>query len=231
MSLSSLEKTTLRFLREETYSSVGIIQSLLEHNNVQATHQLLKRMKAKGYLASAKIQAGIYTVPLLFGITEFGQAYAWDLDEEVGNTKTFQPSKVSAFILQHELDMQLMHIKALKLGWTWNNAKHVGKRVANVKYPDAIATCPGNTRYSVEIERNIKGSASYRRSLAGQLFMRKQGHWDKILYLCPTQDFAERLLRKIKTLDHLTWEGQRIKFTEAHLEHFIFTNYNYLNNN
>lgn len=134
MSLSSLEKAALRFLREETYSSVSIIQLLLEHNNVQATHQLLKRMKAKGYLSSAKIQAGIYTVPLLYGITEFGQAYAWDLDEDVGNTKAFQPSKVSAFILQHELDMQLMHIKALKLGWSWNNAKNPGKRLANVKY-------------------------------------------------------------------------------------------------
>jgi hypothetical protein len=193
MSLSSLEKTTLRFLREETYSSVGIIQSLLEHNNVQATHQLLKRMKAKGYLASAKIQAGIYTVPLLFGITEFGQAYAWDLDEDVGNTKTFQPSKVSAFILQHELDMQLMHIKALKLGWSWNNAKNLGKRLANVKYPDAIATSTDGISWAVEIEREIKSTSRLRSTFASHLSMRKQGYWNKILYLCPTQDLAERL--------------------------------------
>jgi hypothetical protein len=229
MSLSSLEKTTLRFLREETYSSVGIIQSLLEHNNVQATHQLLKRMKAKGYLASAKIQAGIYTVPLLFGITEFGQAYAWDLDEDVGNTKTFQPSKVSAFILQHELDMQLMHIKALKLGWSWNNAKNLGKRLANVKYPDAIATSTDGISWAVEIEREIKSTSRLRSTFASHLSMRKQGYWNKILYLCPTQDLAERLQRKAKTLGHLAWQGQRINLTNAHLEHFIFTNYDYLN--
>lgn len=60
--------------------------------------------------------------------------------------------------------------------------------------------------------------------------MRKQGHWNKILYLCPTQDLAERLQRKAKSLGHLVWQGQRIKLTDAHLEHFIFTNYDYFNN-
>jgi hypothetical protein len=231
MKITKAQRVVLLFLRIETWADVKTLQLQLEHNSVQATHQLAKRMCKDGLLVSARLPLVSGHSIMLFGITELGQAFAWKLGEEVTASATFQPSKVSPLMLQHELDMQKLHIQAERNGWTqWQNGKHLGKRIHGAKYPDAVAVSPKGIICCMEVEREIKSTSRMRQILASHLAQRKEGHWHKIIYLSPSIDVARRLKRKCSTLEYLTWRGSRIPLTPNHLKHFIFSDYSFFNN-
>jgi hypothetical protein len=230
MKITKAQRIVLSFLKVETWSDVKTLKMLLDHNSVQATHQLAKRMCSNGLLVSAKLQLLSGHSITLYGITETGQAYAWELSEDVTTSVVFQPSKVSPLMLQHELDMQKLHIQAEHNGWTqWQNGKHLGRRIEGAKYPDAVAVSPQGIICCMEVEREIKSTSRMRQILASHLAQRKSGQWQKIVYLCPSMDLALRLKRKCSTLEYVTWRGSRILLTPNHLEHFIFSNYAFFN--
>lgn len=228
MKLTPNKRALLAYLREETFTICSIAKEVLNQNSMQAANQQLKRMVSDGLLIDKRVVLPGGQLIVIYGITEIGQSYAWDLDEEITNSKYFEPSKVYLSTLQHELDMQLMHVKAEKIGWThWKNAKHLGFRKTNIKYPDAIGTSPEGTVYCIEIERQIKSTARIRQIIASHLAMRKCGYWDTILYLSPTLDLAQRLKRKFSSVGHVNWENKRIEITDAHLAPFQFKDYNF----
>ena len=228
MRLPPVQKSLLSYLSIHTWSVASVLQQQLQHRSPQATHQLLKRMIAKGLISSADIQLPAQRKVRLFGITEVGLAYAFDLDEEVTTTRYFEPSKVSPSTLQHELDIQLAHVNASIVGWSdWRNGSVMGKRITNMKIPDAIATSPKGHRICIEIEREIKSARRYRDIIASHLSARKRGQWEHILYLSPDLDFAKRLKRKINSLGYLLWNGCRVSLTEEHLKYFTFASYDF----
>lgn len=228
MKLTPLYNEVLRFLREEVFSTTTIIQTLLCHKSPQASGQLLERMCRDGFLIAANISMVKGRALRIYGITEKGQIYAWQLEEKITTQRTFQPSKISSVMLQHELDMQILHIKAEREGWTnWVNGKSLGKRLFDEKCPDAIAVSPTGVKHCIEVERTFKSAARYRQIIASHLAMRKKNAWEKIIYLCPEQDFASRLERKIRSLEYLIFHSRRIQLTPEHLRHFIFTDYNF----
>lgn len=230
MRISPLSKRVLMFLRQKTFSTALNIQNLLAHQNVQATHQLLKRMCRDGLVQAADINVISGRPIKLYGITEKGIAYAWELTETVTSSMVFQPSKVSPLMLQHELDMQVLHIDAENCGWVnWQNAKHLGKRLAGAKYPDALVHSPSGEVCCIEVEREIKSTSRMRQILASHLAMRKAGHWQKIIYLCPSLDLARRLQRKFELLEYVTWRGARVRLSKPHFEPFIFADYKFFN--
>ncbi len=228
MKLPPSQRQALRFLRVQTWSVVSVLQRQLQHNSPQATYQLMKRMMSQGLISSADIALPAQNRVRLFGITELGLAYAFDLGEEVTTTRYFEPSKVSPSTLQHELDIQLAHINALKSGWkNWENGSSLGMRLRKMKIPDAITLSPDGKKVCIEVEREIKSARRYREIIASHLASRKQNHWEHILYLCPTNDLALRLRRKVASLDYLLWNGNRVSLTEAHMSHFTFDSYGY----
>lgn len=228
MTLSPLDKELLIFLREDTWASVVNVQLALKQKSIQATHQYLKRAEAKGLISSSNITASFGRPQKLVGITELGHAYAWELDECPTNSRVFNPSKISPAMFAHESDLQKLRISAIQNNWQdWRNAKHLGTRLQATKYPDAIARSPANINYCIEVEREIKSSKRLRTIFASHLSMRKKGHWEKILYLCPSSEIAKRLALKASTLSYLTWEGRRISLRNEHLIHFIFADYGY----
>ena len=83
MNLSHLSRTILRFAREETFSTVSVLQLLCKHNSPQATRQLCRRMIRDGLLDEGSITLIVDRPLKLFGITNKGLAYAFDLDEVV----------------------------------------------------------------------------------------------------------------------------------------------------
>jgi hypothetical protein len=232
MNISSQQKKILEFLREETFTNAAVIQTLLQQSSIQAAHQILKRMTRERLVSAA-----IFSMPSnkslkIYGITECGHDYAWQPEEHKTNNTVFNHNKFSTFMLQHELDMQMIHINAERNGWTqWRNTRHVGKRTKNTKYPDALAESPGGECFCFEIEREIKNSSTMRTVLASHLAMRKRGHWQKIVYLCPTTDMAQRLKRKVENLSYLRWEGRQIPITPAHIKPFIFSDYDFFKHN
>jgi hypothetical protein len=230
MNLSPLHKRALTFLRVQTWSTLKVLQLQLQLNSPQSTSQLMKRMAKIGLINSAEIKLAAGHKVKIFGITEYGLAYAFDLNEEVTTTRSFEPSKVSPATLQHELDIQLLHINAEKYGWNdWQNGSSLGKRLRKMKIPDAIVHSPLSRIYCVEAERELKSTRRYREIIASHLSARKQGHWEHILYLCPDLDLAKRLQRKIASLQYLLWNGSRIALTNAHLEPFTFADYEFFN--
>lgn len=230
MKPTAVQLTVLAYLREHVASTVFVLQLLLQHNSPQATHQLLKRMTKSGLVSSADILLAAGKKVKLYGITELGLAYAFDLDEEVTSSMYFEPSKISPSTLQHELDIQILNIDAERAGWTrWLNGRSLGKRLKGMKIPDAIVTAPNKaaSTFCVECEREIKSTRRYRQIIASHLAARKAGHWEHIVYLCPTTDLALRLKRKIVSLEYLLWNGHRIALTKAHMSHFTFDSYEY----
>jgi DNA-binding PadR family transcriptional regulator len=217
----------LKFLRVETCSTPEVIQSLLNQKSVQASYQILNRMVALKFLTKTTIPVVSGRAVLLYGITNHGLAYAWDLDETPLHRPTFQPSKISVFTLQHRLDIQKIHVFAEQAGWTnWRDGSQLGFRQREQKVPDAVAVSTANEMVAFEIEREIKSMKRYRTIVLSHLLNRKNGHWDSIIYLCPTSDLALRLKRVFENLGAIDFNAKKITLTEAHLKPFKFMGYN-----
>lgn len=228
MKVPNAQLILLKYLRIHMWSTVQVLQIHLKHNSPQATYQLLKRMQTNRLITSAIIELPANNRVRLYGITEKGLDYAFDLNEKVTSTRFFEPSKVSPSTLQHEIDIQKAHTSAVSYGWRdWTNGSHLGKRCSNMKIPDATALSPAGIKVCIEIEREIKSSRRYRDIIASHLSARKQGQWSHVVYLCPSKDMAKRLERKLRSLKYLLWNGSRIALTEAHFEHFTFDSYEY----
>jgi hypothetical protein len=218
--------TVLKFLRVETCSTPSIIQALLKQRSVQASYQLLDRMVTQKLLTK-------YTLPvlcgrgvLLYGVTNFGLAYAWDLGEKTEYRPTFQPSKISGVTLQHKFDIQLIHVHCIHAGWkNWRDGSQLGFRAREQKIPDAVACSPANTRVAFEVEREIKSMKRYRTIVLSHLLNRKNGHWDSIIYLCPTSDMSLRLKRVFENLGSVNFNGKKIKLSSEHVQCFKFYGY------
>jgi hypothetical protein len=216
----------LKFLRVETFSTPQIIQLLMQQTTIQASYRILNRMVTQKLLTK-------YTLPivcgrgvLLYGISNFGLAYAFDLDETPSYRPTFQPSKVSAVTLQHKLDIQMIHVNCIHAGWkNWRDGSQLGFRGRNQKIPDAVAIDLERRKIAVEIEREIKSAKRYRSIILSHLVSRKHGHWDSIIYLCPTSDLAIRLKRVFENLGSLNYNGKKITLTRDHLKCFKFLGY------
>jgi hypothetical protein len=216
----------LRFFRIETFTTPQVIQALLQQKTVQAAYQILNRMVCLRLLTK-------YTLPvlygrgvLLYGITNFGLAYAWDLEEKPEYRPTFQPSKISVVTLQHKLDIQMVHIKCIRNGWSdWRDGSQLGFRGRDQKIPDAVAIDLERRKIAFEIEREIKSMKRYRQIVLSHLVGRKNGLWNSILYLCPSQDMALRLKRGFENLGAVNFNGKKILLTEQHLSHFQFFGY------
>ena len=52
---------------------------------------------------------------VIWGITETGLHYSFDLDESLQIRRIFEPSKVKLVALQHKIDLQIARIKAEKM--------------------------------------------------------------------------------------------------------------------
>jgi hypothetical protein len=224
---TSQQIAVLKFLRVETFSTPKIIQLLLQQKTIQASYQILNRMVTQKLLTTHTLPIVSGRGVLLFGISNFGLAYTFDLDETPIYRPTFQPSKVSAVTLQHKFDIQLIHIHALQNGWSnWKDGSQLGFRGRDKKIPDAVANDNFGRKIAFEIEREIKSKKRYQQIILSHLVNRKHGKWDSIIYLCPTSDLALRLKRVFENLGVVNFNEKKTTLTEAHLEPFKFMGYN-----
>jgi hypothetical protein len=216
----------LRFLRVETCTTPEIVQGLLKQVTIQASYQILNRMVVLRFLTRTTIPVISGRAVLLYGITNHGLAYAWDLHETPTHRPTFQPSKISTFTLQHRLDIQRVHVFAERYGWVdWRDGSQLGFRENQQKIPDAVSLSIDGEKIAFEIEREIKSTKRYRQILVSHLVGRKQGYWNSIVYLCPNADMAVRLQRKFNLLGSVELNGRKIQLTSEHLQPFKFYGY------
>jgi len=227
------EKRTsvLKFLRDEVWTVTEVIAAALELK-YSAACALAKAMERDGYIVSRELfipgERGAKKVKLI-GITAYGLAFAWDLDESPRSRQHWEPSKTNPLFVQHQIDTQLARIKAIQSGWhDWIPTRLLMNK-GLPKLPDAQAIDVENSVVALEIEREIKTDRRLEAVVGAYISEIKGSHrWDRVDYICPNADFAARLARNFGRLKQLRLESngkapsKAGKLEQAHLDRFRF---------
>lgn len=226
------EKKTevLRFLRDEIWTMTDVISKLLGIG-YPASLALLKRMKEEGLINSEERFIQInqrVRRAILYGITSKGLAYAWHLDEEPESRNPWEPSKTNVLFVPHQIETQLTRLKALSAGWSEWSPSRCLMGLGLPKIPDAEAVSPEGSHVAIEIEREIKSDKRYQAIIGAYISQfKKDGRWERIDYVCPSEDFAQRLVRIFIRLKVLRLETPRLPskvgpLQQVHLDKFRF---------
>lgn len=214
----------LGWFRNYPWSHVDVLTEVVGLGQwaIQAT---LAKMKRDELVRSADILIARGGSVRIWGLTHHGLHLAIPIGEELQDLAVFEPSKVAVSTLEHDIAVQLIHARALHLGWAdWQTASQAAGLLAKrgLKIPDAIATSPGGERTAIEVERTLKSFRRYEELLVSYLAGRKAGLWQRVLYLSPTQDLAARVERAYKAVRKARYNGQTFEVTSAHLAPFSF---------
>jgi len=216
----------LKFLRDERWTHIDVIQALLGHKTPQAIYRILGKMAAEGLIAKAEIPVAYGRDVAVWGITVHGLAMSWDLDEAVEPRKPFEPSKVASTMMQHKIDLQLLKVRALRSGWSdWVDGSLLGWRKSEWKVPDAVATDPQGRTTAIEVERTVKSKKRYAEIIVSHLESKRAGRWERIVYLSPTEAIAARIEREFNAITHAKYKGQVFELQDGHRASFEFKAY------
>jgi hypothetical protein len=137
----------------------------------------------------------------LWGITEHGQALAYDLRKnEPPSAKVFEPGRISALRLKHILGLQKMKWQALQTGWSgWKNCDRGVKpqrKSEKLRHrPDALVIDPSGRVIAVELELTFKTVKRYAeeviQSHARQIHVEQK--YQHVLWVCATAADMERM--------------------------------------
>lgn len=213
----------LRWLRLNTWSTADVLRQVVDLSSRQAVHSLLQGLCRDQLVRKATISGEFGPSVLVWGITAHGAAMAAKDDESI-SCRTFEPSKVRAATMGHDIDIQRLQLHAERAGWKWQVTNGEFAR-SEAKYADAVATRRDGIRVAIEVERTVKTSKRYAEILAAHLAARKEGKWEQIYYLCPDSNIRDRVQRSFKELERVKWRGELIILTPRHLAPFKFFAY------
>jgi len=223
----SKRKKILHLLRDEGWTHVSVVQELLGYKSVQAVYQTLNKMQRDNLVKRAEIKLVYGRAVTIWGLTEMGLHYAFELDDVMEKRKVFEPSKIKPIMMQHKIDLQISRVRAEKSGWTdWIPGELLGMRIKCNKYPDAVAINTNGKKIAIELERTIKSRKRYGEILVSHLAQRKNGDWDEIYYLSPDNDLARRIRRAFSFVKQATYKGNKFLVTPEHLKPFHFFSFN-----
>ncbi len=206
----------LKFLRDETWSSAGILALRLELSST-AIYKTLRRLAEQEFIKYYYVRDLQFKI---WGITPKGLLYSWSDDEVMEDRPVFEPSKIKPVMIHHHLDLQLARLNAEGLGWCyWRLGSQLPKGVA--KRPDAIVLSqPESMTIAVELERTIKTKKRYEVIFSIYLQAIKRGDYDSIHYVCPDSEFASRLERLFQLIRTVPVAGTRVQVTDKHRARF-----------
>ena len=218
----------LAWLLIETWSVFSVLQQLLRLSYA-TTHALMKGMEREGLTRSRALFVpagnGVRRM-ILHGLTPHGAAVVQQADARK-SVSAWEPSKVSPSHVMHQILTQEAHLRALKNGWTQWRPTRALTDLGLAKLPDADALSPDGHRVAIEVERFLKTPKRYEAILGAYIFEMKNGHWDRVDYLCPDAGFAMRLASAFGRLERLRLERPKqitrsAAVEPAHLERFRF---------
>ncbi|MDP1775917.1 MAG: hypothetical protein Q8K94_04770, partial [Moraxellaceae bacterium] len=218
----------LEFLADEVWSSIAIMQLLLDLS-YSTTHALLKAMVAEGLLREKAMFVGSTSGArqiLLVGITSHGVAMAPNVFD--ASRSPWEASKTHALGVPHQLLTQRMRLRSADCDWSeWLPARRLmGLGIA--KLPDAQAIDSNGQQVAVEIERHIKTSKRYEAVVGAYIYeIRNHARWTRVDYVCPNVQFAQRLSHAFGGLRQLRLEVKGLPSRSAvieqtHLDRFRF---------
>lgn len=216
----------LRWLVDHSWTHVSVLIELLGLCR-RAVETTLLKMERDQLVRSAQVPVSYGRPITIWGITHHGLHHASEPDEVLVDRPVFEPSKVSASRIPHELQLQIFHVRATKAGWKgWESSGEISGRLAELglKIPDAIAVSPKGEKVAIEFERTLKSGKRYRELLISHLEGRRRGFWKKILYVCPNVAMALRTQRAYGSIKTARYKGESFKVTPEHLAVFQFRN-------
>lgn len=203
-------RAVLRFLRQEIWSSQGILGGVMGVESRTAAHKNLARMEDEGLLRRHKVEGLGGGAITLWGITSHGQALAFDPATESPVASYFEPNRVAEITIRHALDLQRLRMQGERAGWKdWINGDRLPELLKGGKRPDAMATSPVGLKTAIEIERTIKTSKRYEQILASYLMALKAEQVHQVVWLSPTDDLALRLRAIVLGIRSVTIQKQR----------------------
>ncbi|MCA3024851.1 MAG: replication-relaxation family protein [Rhodocyclaceae bacterium] len=219
-------RAVLRWLRDETWSTPEVLGTVMQLNSRQATYKSLRKLESEGYIASTEMQIFKKKTQLIFGITSHGLAHAFDLNEPLENRPVFEPSRVALTTLQHEIDIQLLRVRAECAGWTqWMPGTRLGASRPGEKRPDAVALSPNQQVVAIEVERTAKTKKRYEALLSQYFQAAARGKYHLIVWVSPTEDFCGRLKRLIGSITAVPVGSKRINLEQRHFDLMQFHSY------
>lgn len=223
---SEKQTLVLRFLRQHLWSTQPLLQKVLKLGSRQATHKSLCQMELAGLVKSHIFNAlgGKIT---LWGITAHGQVVAFNPEHEKPYTAYFEPSKISEQMMRHQLDLQMIRIKAEALGWSnWIDGDRLGNLENDAKRPDATVLNESGLKVAIECERTFKTTKRYEQILLSYLRMLKSGVIKEVVWISPSEDFSRRLKVLITSIKKLKVAGQFIQIDpDKHHSNLFFCTY------
>lgn len=218
-------RLVLRFLREETWTHIDVIQKLLGIKTRSPVHTFLRKLEAQNLIKSDFLAVAYGRDIQLWGITSNGLAHSFDEDEQYQERPTFSVKKVTQSTMQHKLDLQYVRVLCEQKGFlNWRDGSRLGLRKSGFKVPDALIDM-NNQTVAIEVERTIKTAKRYADIIASHLRASRDGHWSKVIYLCPSEQVKKQLMKVFFSVKELKFEGQVFQLTDAHYQKFSFYTY------
>lgn len=228
---SEKQYLVLRFLRQQLWSSQPILQAVLKLQSRQATHKSLCQMELAGLIKAHNFEA-LGGKLKLWGITSQGQAFAFIPGSEEPYSAYFEPTRISEQMIRHQLDLQMIRIKAELMGWgNWVDGDRLGHLESNTKRPDATVLNDNGIKVAIECERTFKTAKRYEQILLSYLRLLKSGVVKEVVWVSPTEDFAKRLKILITSIKTLRVSGQPVQIdpTKHHVNLYFCTYENWPN--
>lgn len=206
--IAEKRRIILRFLREEIWTTAELVAALLCFATRAPAYQTLKAMERDGLLRSHAAALAYGRTVTLWGLTPHGLAFAFDDDEPLQEISIFQPSRVSVSQMSHKIELQRLHIEALKEGWTsWVDGHNLNMGKGD-KIPDAVAVTASGERVAIELERTVKSAKRYYEIVVSYTLRRKANGWQEVRYYCPDESIRRRVEQRIHEIKHLSIRGQ-----------------------
>ncbi|WP_394230731.1 MobC family replication-relaxation protein [Shewanella colwelliana] len=212
------KQSLLNFLKEETYSDLQTLMSILKIKNRCTMSRFLPSMIEQGLLQK-------YAFPLpgnksisIWGITREGLVYAQALDDPL-EYKHFQPSKIRLSSLHHHLENQKVKLRLESLGCTgWLNGdkKQLGAKFPLKHRPDGYIKLTNNMPIVIETELFIKSKLRYKEIILHHLLARNKKQWYYVLYVMPDLNKKAALQRIFNSVDHVIYQGRKLDLDNDH---------------
>lgn len=217
------QNRVLRWLRINTWSTAEILREVAGLKSRQAASTTLSALARDGLVRVGTLAFEFGRPIQVWGITAHGAAMSAGPGEPI-DIRLFEASKIKLATFGHALDLQKLQLRAIRAGWQWHPV--VGDyEKSEAKYADAIAIRPNGDKVAIEVERTVKTVKRYSQILAAHLVARKDGKWDLIYYLSPSDAIRDRVQRAYLEIHRVRWHGQNIEITDVHRRPFVFYSY------
>jgi len=215
------KRKILRFLRDETWTTLEVLSTLLDYKYPHGASRILNSMQRAEMVKSSKVS--IPQTVNIWGITSHGLAMSYDDGEPMEERPVFEPSRITISTLIHRIEIQKTRLKGERSGWSdWFNGSHLGFK--GTYRPDAIFTRPDGVRVAIEVERTIKTKKRYADIIGKHVseIASTNPSWIGVYYLVPDKVHQNRLEALFSSVEVINVSGSQAPFNDAYRKRFKF---------